>query len=196
MDKYHLHWYTDEVQMHAASAIASYAFLGDLLVNLETRQRRDVWFALVSFLTHAGMISKFLEPIEASAKQRGAQIKQHLEVPDDSAILARMARNNLEHFDERMDGWVKRNEKRVLEMVFQDREGFNFIADQPCAIRRVLIADEMVFISEDRSGTPVEMPLLPIYEAIKKLNAVCLHKLATESPYTYRLGQALRNYQG
>lgn len=195
MDKYHLHWYTDEIQTHAASAIASYRLVCNLSANPETRQRRNVWFALVSFLTHAAMISKFLDPINASAKERGVELRAHLGVPNDSAILPRAARDNLEHFDERIDGWVERNEQRVLEMVFQDREGLEFLSDQPHAIRRVLIADEMVFISEDRNGKPVEMPLVPIYEAIQRLNDTCLHKLATESPYTYMLAQALRNYE-
>ena len=140
MDKYHLHWYTDEIQTHAASALASYALLCDVLANHMTRQRRDVWFALVSFLTHAAMISKFLHPIKASAKERGVELRAHLGVPNDSAILPRAARDNLEHFDERIDGWVERNEERILEMVFQDREGLEFLSDQPRAIRRVLIA--------------------------------------------------------
>lgn len=194
MDKYHLHWYTDEIQMHASSALASYRHLCDLLANSTTRQRRDVWFALVSFLTHTAMISKFLDPIKESAKERGIKLRAHLGVQGDSAILPRTARDNLEHFDERIDGWVERNEERILEMVFLDREGLEFLSDQPRAIRRVLIADEMVFISEDRNGAPVEMALVPIYEAIERLNATCLHKLATESPYTYMLAQALRNY--
>jgi hypothetical protein len=195
MDKYHLHWYTDEIQTHAASALASYGLLCDLLANKATHQRRDIWFALVSFLTHAAMISKFLDPIKASAKKRGVELRAHLGVPNESAILPRAARDNLEHFDERIDGWVERNEQRVLEMVFQDREGFKFLRHQSRAIRRVLIADEMVFISEDRNGAPVEMPLVPIYEGIQQLNATCLHKLATESPYNYMLAQALRNYE-
>lgn len=195
MDKYHLHWYTDEIQMYAASALSSYGLLCDRLANPETRQRRDVWFALVALLTHVAMISKFLAPIKASASERGVELRAHLGVPNDSPILPRAARDNLEHFDERVDGWVERNETRVLEMVFKNRKGFEFLSEHPRAIRRVLIADEMVFISEDRNGTPVEIPLVPIYEAIQTLNATCLHKLETESPYSYMLAQALRSYE-
>lgn len=196
MDKYHLHWYTDEIQIHAASAIASYKHLVTLVAESKTRQSREVWFVLVSFLTHAAMISKFFDPIKAdeSKKQRGVALQAHLKIAKDSPILPRAARDNLEHFDERIDNWVENMEDKVLEMVFDDRDGFNFIYEHKGAIRRVLIAEEMVFISEDRHGNPVETKLSPVFEALQSLQDVCLHKLATESPYNYRLAQALRSY--
>lgn len=118
----------------------------------------------------------------------------HLQVENKSPLLPRTARDNLEHFDERIDNWVARNKDKVLEMVFDDRDGFNFIIDDKAAIRRVLIANEMVFISEDRRGNPVEMQLSPVFDELRLLQEVCLHKLATESPYSYKLAQALRNY--
>lgn len=197
MDKYHLHWYTDEIEVHTASSISSYQQLLALLENYDTRQSRGVWFVLVSFLTHAAIVSKFLDPIkgDASTIERGNDLRAHLEVPEGSPILPRAARDNLEHIDERIDNWVERKEEALLEMVFPDREGFNHITSRKPAIRRVLIADEMVFISEDRNGVLVEVTLTPTYEAMRSLHAVCQHKLATESPYTYKLAQALRNYE-
>lgn len=195
MDKHHIHWYTDEVQTHAASALASYRLLSSHLSSSEQRHRRDVWFALVSFLTHAAMISKYCKPVNSEASSRGLELRAHLEVPDNSPILSRATRDNLEHFDERVDRWVGRNETRVLEMVFQDRTGFDLISEKPCAIRRVLIVDEMVFITEGKNGLPVELELAPVYEAIEELNNTCLRKLAEQTTYTYLLAEALRNYR-
>src|SRR5687768_6186981 len=120
MDKYHLHWYTDEIYIHTASAISSYEHLLSLLGDKETRQSRGVWFALTSFLTHAAMVSKFLDPMgtSESKKLRGNALRAHLQVKTDSSILPRSARDNLEHFDERIDNWVEKKEEKVLEMVF------------------------------------------------------------------------------
>lgn len=197
MDKYHLHWFTDEIHMHSSSALASYTSLLRLLADHNTQQSRDVWFVLLSFLTHVAMISKLLDPIrpDAAKVERGRALRAHLEVVDGSALLPRDARDNLEHIDERIDNWVQRGDTKVLEMVFEDRVGFDFISERNGAIRRVLIQDEMVFISEGRYGNRIETPLNPIFDALQALHARCEHKLQTESPYSYRLAQALRNYK-
>ena len=181
--------------MHVSSALVSYSQLLRLLSDGKERQSRNVWFVLLSFLTHAAMVSKLLDPIrpEGAKEDRGTALRKHLEVEDGSAILSRAARDNLEHIDERIDRWTKRGLTSVLEMVFEDRAGFEFIAHEDAAIRRVLIQDEMIFISEDRNGNRLETALTPIYGALKDLKARCEHKLATESPYTYLLAQALRS---
>jgi hypothetical protein len=197
MDKYHLHWFTDEIHIHASSAIASYKHMLHLLSERATFQSRDVWFALVSFLTHVAMISKFLDPIHPNEtkENRGATLRAHLNVSDDSPIFPRTSRDNLEHFDERIDRWVQTGQNKILEMVFHDRAGFEYLADGNYAIRRVLIADELVFISEDRNGQPVELELRPVYEALQTLWQACVEKLKTESPYSYHLAEAVRNYK-
>lgn len=196
MDKYHLHWFTDEIDMHASSAIASYTQLLQLLNDNKTRQSRGVWFVLLSFLTHAAMVSKLLDPINKDNEERGRALRAHLEVVSGSAFLPRNARDNLEHIDERIDRWVQGGGTRVLEMVFEDRIGFNYIAEDEGGIRRVLIKDEMVFVSEDRNGKRIETALQPIFEELQILHVRCEYKLRTESPYNYRLAQALRNYEG
>ena len=143
------------------------------------------------------MVSKFLDPIKPDEvkEARGIALRKHLQVDDTSPIFQRFARDNLEHLDERIDRWVAAGETSILEMVFHDREGYDYIAGGNCAIRRVLIADEMVFISETRQGSIVELSLNPIFEAFQNLKGTCAIKLRTESPYNYVLAQALRNYK-
>ena len=186
MDKYHLHWFTDEISMHVTCALASIEQVQTLLAVSETRQRRDVWFHLTSFLTHTAMVSKIICPSD-KANQRGEAMLKHLEVPDDSPLLARSARNNAEHIDERIDRWVNRGNAKVLEMVLDDRESFNYIANEDTAIRRVLIQNEMIYISEDNEGARVETRLLPMIEALRNIEERCAYKLVSESPYSYVL---------
>lgn len=173
--------------MHASSAIAGYTHLLHLISDNKTRQSRDVWFVLLSFLTHAAMVSKLLDPIHPNntKENRGKVLRAHLGVPEDSAVLPRDARDNLEHIDERIDRWVQNGDTKIMEMVFEDRVGFEYICEGNGAIRRVLIADEMVFISEDRNGSRIETSLTLVFESLQKLHAECVHKLQTESPYNY-----------
>ncbi len=196
MDKYHLHWFTDEIYLHSSSAIASYQHLLHLLGDTKTSQSRDIWFVLLSFLTHAAMVSKFLDPVgsDKDKKERGEMLRGYLGVPSDSPILPRDARNNLEHIDERIDRWAQRGDTKIMEMVFDDRAGFDYIYESGGAIRRVLIAEEMIFISEDHEGRRTETALRPVFDSLSKLHSVCSEKLRTDSPYHYRLAQALKNY--
>lgn len=183
--------------MHASSAIASYTYLIRLLDDKDTIQSRDVWFVLLSFLTHAAMVSKLFDPINPDhvKEERSRALKTHLEVTDGSAFLPRNARDNLEHIDERIDRWVQRGDTKILEMVFEDRTGFEYIAEQNGAVRRVLIHDEMMFISEDRNGNRIETALRTIFEELQALRERCEYKLSTESPYNYLLAQAVRDYE-
>lgn len=171
--------------MHTSSAIASYQQLLHVLGDNTTRQSRDVWFVLLSFLTHAAMVSKFLDPVrpdEAKGKRR-VELRAHLDVPDNSPILPRDARDNLEHIDERIDKWVQRGDTKILEMVFDNRVGFEYVLESNGAVRRVLIADEMVFITEDREGRRIETALRSVFESLQQLHSRCSEKLRTESPY-------------
>lgn len=181
--------------MHASSAIVSYSHFLQLLGDNMTRQSRDVWFVLLSFLTHAAMVSKFLDPIhpKEAKKERGEALRAHLGIADDSVLLTRDARDNLEHIDERIDRWVQRGDTKILEMVFENRAGFDYICEHNGAIRRVLIADEMVFVSEDRHGKRIETSLRPVFESLQVLRTRCAHKLLTESPYTL-FTQAVRDH--
>lgn len=195
MDKHHLHWFTVEIETHTSAALSAYKLIEQMLANKNSLQSREVWFLAQSFLTHSGMVSKMLDPIYEEHKYRGRLLKQHLGVKDDSPIFARGARDNLEHIDERINRWVKDRKNGFVEMVFHDRIGFDFICKVDKALSRVLIADEMVFISEDRFGKRVETNLRAVSESLEILLKSCRHKLQTESPYQYLLAQALRNYQ-
>jgi len=196
MDKYHLHWFTDELHTHAVSALESFVRLRILLADKATRQSKEVWSALQSFLTHAAVVSKVLDPIrqDEATSERSSALKKHLSVKDDSAFLPRAARDNLEHIDERIDRWVQKGQTKVLEMVLDDRAGYEYLVTDDVAVRRVLILSEMVFVSEDRAGLRVETKLGPVVDDLTSLAKSCLHKLQTESPYNYLLAEALRTF--
>jgi hypothetical protein len=184
MDKYHLHWFTDEIEVHTSLALQSYEVLEKLLEDPETRQSRKVWYALFAFLVHVAMVSKLFSPNGTGSLDRGQDLKAHLKIGEDSVLLQRAARNNMEHIDERIDGWARRGESKIIEMVVDDRAGYEHILGKNGAVRRVLILDEMVFVSEDRYGKKLETALCPLREELLGLQDRCLRKLKSESPYT------------
>lgn len=87
-----------------------------------------------SLLTQAGNISKLLWPTKprrdrnesnedyrARCKQtsdRGDDLRRSLNIPEQHPLKDRTLRNNLEHFDERLDSWVRISENHnVIELV-------------------------------------------------------------------------------
>jgi len=70
----------------------------------------QVFRSLHSLLTHASNVSKLLwppRPKQHNAKARGHELRGILGITDQSPLKSRELRNNLEHFDERLDEWVK-----------------------------------------------------------------------------------------
>lgn len=158
--------------MHVLGADVAYRGLLATLANHETRQTRIVWFQLTSFLHHAAMISKFVNPVSTKgiAIVRGKALQQALDVKEGSEVLPRRARDNVEHFDERIDRWLTNEEsKSVMEIVVSKREGYDFLDIANKRVKRVLIADSLTFVSEAKDGTKFELPLKPIHEEIDRI---------------------------
>lgn len=173
--------------MHALGAHLSYQAIGSLIANFDTRQSRLVWFHLTSFLHHASMISKFLAPISRDevAVERGRTLREALGVGSESEVLPRAARDNVEHFDERMDRWVEDWNPSILEIVLPDREGYEFLRVADKRVKRLLIADEMVFVSEKRDNSKFELKLRPVYQEIDRVRKSAEQWMGTTSPYEF-----------
>lgn len=158
--------------MHVLGADIAYQGLLATLANHESRQTRIVWFQLTSFLHHASMISKFVDPISTRevATARGKALQQALDVKEGSEVLPRRARDNIEHFDERIDRWLTNEERRsVMEIVVPTREGYDFLDIANKRVKRVLVADSLTFVSEAKDGTKFELSLEPIYKEIERI---------------------------
>src|SRR6056297_1395243 len=119
MDDHQLTWYMHELMMHGLGARRELAQLDTALANPETRQTRIVWLHLTGFLSHAAMISKYLAPINPKQiqKLRMKALRDILGVNGSSEIISRSARDNIEHFDERIDNWIEQEETTLVEMV-------------------------------------------------------------------------------
>lgn len=181
-----LHCYTEEVWLHAKIALREFDQLEALLNNPMTRQHREVWVVLQAFLTHAGMVSKLLSPPSSApvSRHRGRILSQHLNVAASSPILNRDARNAIEHLDERMDNWLKGGHSGFLESVFQNRNEMNYLALSQWCVRRVLLLDEMVFVTQGKNNRE-ETELLPLRDELCRIITECEARFNSSDPYSY-----------
>jgi hypothetical protein len=181
-----LHCYTDEVWLHAVIALGEFQAMQEMLADPEYRQHRGVWVRLQAFLSHAGMVSKLFAPPtkDPVSKARGEKLSKHLNVTDASPLLDRAARNAIEHLDERMDNWLRGSKMGFLECVFPDRAGLNYLDKSRCSVRRVLLLDEMVFVTEGKTDRE-ETALMPLREELERVVGECMARFKTDDPYSY-----------
>ena len=79
-----------------------------------------------------------------------------------------------------------------MKSIFEDRIGYNYVCTPDTAVSRALIADEMVFVSENQSGIRQELKLDNLAQQLTQLSRICQQKIETESTYTFLLAVALR----
>lgn len=187
LDGFELTWYMQEICMHGLGARLEYSHLLSALGDPDIRQTRLVWFHLTSFLSHAAMISKYLSPISnnAVAAARKIALREILEITGDSEVLPRDARDNVEHFDERIDNWVGSENKNILEIVLPNRAGYQFMRVDEKRVKRVLILDELVFVSENRKETKFELLLHPLHQEINRIDSAAEKWITENSPYHF-----------
>lgn len=187
MNDVQLTWYMHELCMHSLGACQAFTRLDHTVHSPETRQTRFVWFHLVSFLGHAAMISKYLDPVGRMNDQKRKRItllKDNLSVEKDSPVLPRDARDNVEHFDERIDNWGS-DCSSIIECVFENRDGFVAVDREGTRVKRVLLVEECVFISESRDQSRFEVELLPLRQEIQRIGDAAENWIENDSPFQF-----------
>ena len=177
--------YIHEIIMHCFGAERSFHELNKLINLQEYKQSRYVWFALNSFLSHSAMVSKYLYPTNKLNSTRGIKLREILELVESSELISREARNNIEHFDERIDNWVSLDTNNILEIVLENRKAFEFIKGRKKRVKRLLLKEELIFISENKDSSQLELELNPIHKELLKINKKAIEWLKKFSPYNF-----------
>ncbi len=187
MNNHELTWYMQEISMHGLGAEIDFNNFLQAVNHEETRQMRTVWFHLTSFLSHAAMISKFVSPISPRnvKADRMNLLQEALNINSDSEVLPRSARDNVEHFDERIDNWIGTDSSTLLEIVLPNRAGYNFLKADEKRIKRMIVLDELVFISETRDGSKFELNLQPLFDEVKRIGDEAGAWIENTSPYNF-----------
>ena len=148
----------EEVFIQASLAISASTEIERLVANFETRNNRELWLHIQSFLNHAAMISKFFKcPQDCTevTRARTEALMDIFEVEDTSPVLSRNARNNVEHLNDRFDRWLSVNQNQsMVEIVLDDREEYNFLYNPENGeqgdwfVKRAYLVKEGTFLSE------------------------------------------------
>lgn len=73
----------------------------------------EVWCSIQSILVAAANVSKILWPSRKSSAARGEALRALLNVDDRNLLSDRKFRNHFEHYDERIEDWLGRNNSAV-----------------------------------------------------------------------------------
>jgi hypothetical protein len=134
------------------------------------------------------MISKYLAPVgklDKTKEDRKSSLRSALEVEPDSEVLPRRARDNVEHFDERIDNWVRQGSGNIIEIVLDTKTELEHFQRGGARIKRVLLLQEVVFLSEDGDGKAFELALKPVLAEIQRIAGKADAWIENESPYHF-----------
>lgn len=74
--------------------------------SAERRENGSIFEKLRLILTYTASTSRIFWPPGKKAKARGDRLRKLVGIPDDHALSDRSLRDNIEHFDERLDDWL------------------------------------------------------------------------------------------
>lgn len=81
--------------------------------NTDNFDELEIWGAIQSILAAAGNASKILWPARRSSLKRGKRLRDALGIKDENPLSDRNIRNHFEHYDERIEDWLKEIQSSV-----------------------------------------------------------------------------------
>lgn len=161
----------DEVDTQCILSMTSFEKMTNLLSNHETKQSKEVWKYLQAFLAHAGILGSLIYKKGNPEKTKIVTdfLKSELKLDEESPIKEKGGRNFLEHI-EVFEIYVanRKDEKGIIQMVFDNRKGFNYLKSDRYYYKRTLILDEMVFAYQNQEAI-IELELKPIMTEIRRV---------------------------
>lgn len=77
------------------------------LLNLQNHNIHETWLLIQSILISTGNISKIFWPVRKPYKKRGDHLRNFLDITSNSPLKNREFRNSFEHYDERLEDYLK-----------------------------------------------------------------------------------------
>ena len=119
----------------------------------------SVFYNIHHFIIHITNVNKLFDPKVSASRE--AVLKGKVDLADLDLKLIRRLRNHLEHFDERLDTWIKNHDGHAFfdNNIITGAKGF-----PEKVFLRALDGDVFKFYGE-------AFPLTPIFETVEKLYA-------------------------
>lgn len=117
-----------ELKRQCQFAVMAY---NDLTKYLTEFNLERFWFSVQSFLIATANISKILFPSEKSDRDLivAEDIRKMLSIDDISSIKPKRFRNHFEHYDERIEEWVKKSQSHTIVDTNIAPKGFIQVGD-------------------------------------------------------------------
>jgi hypothetical protein len=103
MDNQILYKFMEELRQQCRFAQLAFQ---QLKASLNTLNPEKAFLFAQAFLGHAGMVSRLLWPERPESKERGECLRKELNVGDDSVLVLREIRRQMENPDERYEDWL------------------------------------------------------------------------------------------
>ena len=112
-------FYIESMLWHTNSVLDAVKIVGDWIEHVMNENEEALNFPkeklfeqLQLIIQNAASLSKYLWPIQNNGihKKRGIKIKNALQTDDTSALKNKNLRNGLEHFDEKLDKYLRENQ--------------------------------------------------------------------------------------
>ena len=170
-------FYIESMLWHTNSALDAVKIVGDWIENIVNDNEealnlpKEKLFEQLQLIIHnAASLSKYLWPIRNNSihKKRGMAIKVALQTDDTSALKSKNLRDGLEHFDEKLDKYLRDNQ--VGEFIHQDVRTEIPVSDIPLHIFKGFYINPRCFVL-----LGVQYELLPIIAEVERI-----HNLLTQ----------------
>jgi len=102
----YLHIFQTEVKNQCGFAITA---IKEIQISLKQNDLEKFWYSVHGFLTAIGNISKLFWPPKDPESRK--ELRESLNIQEFSSLRPKNFRNHFEHFDERIEHWIK-NSKR------------------------------------------------------------------------------------
>jgi len=125
---------------------------------------------LQTAVVHAAAISRYLWPARKGHEYRGAALRSALKVVDASPLKNRDLRNQIEHFDEKLDEYLANGIVGIIVPHYVGREPAE--SEVPGHIFRAFFLDAGVFVllGQRYDIQPLANELIRVYELLKTMD--------------------------
>ena len=105
--------FQNEIVKQCEFALTSVNFINNSLSNLRNKNASSqLWYFVQNFLVSAANVSKLLWGSKEKISESRKELRDSLNVTDNSILKSRTFRNHFEHYDERVESWAASSERK------------------------------------------------------------------------------------
>lgn len=167
-------FYIESMLWHTNSALDAVEVVGNWIAFVSTGDARalglpkeKLFEQLQLIVQHAASLSKYLWPIRGGKhsihQKRGRKIRSALQTSENSALKCRKLRDGMEHFDEKLDKYLEKNQ--VGEFLPSDVRADVPVSEVPLHVFKGFYINPRVFVLLGN-----EYELLPIITEVERIH--------------------------